>query len=334
MGGYTPLMHRHAGAVLFALVCCLGGTGCTSVEDDSDQPSGPVWDLERAEILTWSANDSRFNQDHAVEASGLTDSGRYLYATSEKYWRILQIHHDEEISVRVIGLDVPGRTELEGIGFADGTLFLCDEAHAAVYRVELPDEGGLAAVEPDDRLPVEVLQLEGPDIQAGKIGVEGVAVTADGDRLWLLLERHGNPDTGCVSRIFPLRVGPAELVQVGEPIEIALEDCNWRLTGLDLWRGELLALKTQYPGERYEIISIDPATGRWRLVLEMTDLLRGVREEGWNNNVEGLAVTEDGVLWMVSDNAWTQIIDDPTPVVADEGTLLIRIPPVVPGGGK
>ena len=63
----------------------------------------------------------------------------------------------------------------------------------------------------------------------------------------------------------------------------------------------------------------------------MTDLLRAVREDGWNNNVEGLAVTDDGTLWMVSDNAWTQIIDDATPAVADEGTLLIRIPLAVSG---
>jgi hypothetical protein len=46
--------------------------------------------------------------------------------------------------------------------------------------------------------------------------------------------------------------------------------------------------------------------------------------------VEGLAVTPDGSLWMVSDNAWTQIVDDPTPPVADEGTLLLRIPPTQP----
>jgi len=309
----------------------MGSIACTSAKDDVDHSSGPTWDLGRAEILTWRASDSRFDQDHALEASGLTDSGRFLYATSEKYWRILQIDHGEEISARVVGLDVPRRTELEGVGFADGALFLCDEAHATVYRVELPDEASLAADGVDHRLPAEVLTLQGLEIQAGKIGVEGVALSAAGDRLWLLLERDGNPDSGCRSRIFPLRVGPAELVQTGDPLEIELEDCNWRLTGLDLWRGELLALKTQYPGERYEIISIDPATGRWRVVLEMTDLLRAVREDGWNNNVEGLAVTDDGTLWMMSDNAWTQIIDDATPAVADEGTLLIRIPLAVSG---
>ncbi len=319
-------MHRHLSAVLLVLIFCLASIACTSAKDDVDPASGPAWDLERAEILTWRASDSRFDQDHALEASGLTDSGRFLYATSEKYWRILQIDHGEEISARVVGLDVPSRTELEGVGFADGALFLCDEAHATVYRVELPDEASLAANGVDHRLAAEVLTLQGPEIRAGKIGVEGVALTAAGDRLWLLLERDGSPDSGCKSRIFPLQVGPAELVQAGDPLEIELEDCNWRLTGLDLWRGELLALNTQYPGERYEIISIDPATGRWRVVLEMTDLLRAVREDGWNNNVEGLTVTDDGALWMVSDNAWTQIIDDATPAVADEGTLLIRIP--------
>ncbi len=324
--GYTPRMYRNTSAVLIAVTCCLGSIACTSAKDNADRSPEPTWDLERAEILTWRASDSEFDQDHALEASGLTDSGRYLYATSEKYWRILQIDRQEPITARVIGLDVPRRTELEGVGYADGALFLCDEAHAAVYRVNLPDEALLASSPAEHRLPVQVLALEGPEIRVGKIGVEGVALDKEGDRLWLLLERDGNPDIGCVSRIFSLQVGPAELVQTSDPLVIELEDCNWRLTALDLWRGELLGLKTQYPGERYEVIAIDPATGRWRVVLEMTDLLRSVREDGWNNNVEGLTVTEDGTLWMVSDNAWTQVIDDATPPVADEGTLLLRIP--------
>jgi hypothetical protein len=44
---------------------------------------------------------------------------------------------------------------------------------------------------------------------------------------------------------------------------------------------------------------------------------------------QGLAVTDDGSLWLVSDNAWTEVIDDPTPVFADERTLFMRIPPTI-----
>jgi hypothetical protein len=144
------------------------------------------------------------------------------------------------------------------------------------------------------------------------------------------LERKHEEDGGCVSPIYLLKPTESTLVEEGPPLIIRMEDCNWRLTGLDLWKGQLLALKTQFPGERYEMISIDPDSGEWRVVLEMTEELRAVREQGFNNNVEGLAVTNDGVLWLVSDNAWTEVIDDPTPPVTDERTLFMRIPPIEP----
>jgi hypothetical protein len=51
-----------------------------------------------------------------------------------------------------------------------------------------------------------------------------------------------------------------------------------------------------------------------------------VRREGFNNNVEGVAVTPDGTLWLVSDNAWTLVVDDPEPPRSHEKTLLMRIP--------
>jgi hypothetical protein len=49
--------------------------------------------------------------------------------------------------------------------------------------------------------------------------------------------------------------------------------------------------------------------------------------EGWSNNVEGIAVSGDGSLWMVADNAVTGVIDDQVPPPGESGTLLLRIPP-------
>ena len=111
-----------------------------------------------------------------------------------------------------------------------------------------------------------------------------------------------------------------------EPLEIPLEDCAWRLTGLAWWGERLLALKTQYPGERYEVVAIDPFSGDHRVVVELTELLRSLEREGWSNNVEGIAVASDGALWLVADNAVTGVIDDPLPQRTDNRTLLLRIP--------
>ncbi len=311
----------HTRNALVALALGLSFVSCRSAQY-RPEPT-PRWDLGGAQILTWSADDEAFGQDRALEASGLTASDRFLYATSEKYWRVLQIDPEQGLAARVIALEVPRHTELEGIAFADGTLFLCDEAHAAVYRVDLQDESATES----GSLPARSLTLEGPTVAAGKIGLEGLAVTPDGSRLWLLLERSGDPASGCVSTIYPLAIDDSALTATADPIVVELADCNWRLTGLQLWKDRLLALKTQYPGERYEVIEIDPDSGSWSVVLEMTDFLRSVRQDGWNNNVEGITVTPDGSLWLISDNAWTEVIDASTPPIADERALLVRIPP-------
>jgi hypothetical protein len=305
--------------------------GCRSVAPPEPASAQAWWDPADAELLTWQADFPSFDQDFALEASGLDASDRFLYIASEKYARVLQLPIDAPSMARAVAVAVPKRSELEGVAYGGGALFFCDEAHASVYEVPLPvgevlTDAGVAAP-----LPATELLVIGPDIAPGKVGVEGVVVDAAANRLWLLLERQGTPETGCVSTIYPLRRTGGTLEEDGAPLTIALPNCDWRLTGLELWQGELLALKTQFPGERYELIAIDPATGATRKVLELTELLRSVRRNGWHNNVEGVAVTPDGTLWLVSDNAWTLVIDDPEPPKSHERTLLMRIPPTARG---
>ena len=305
-----------------ALLAALALAGCRSTATER-----PRWDAADAEVLTWHADHPSFDQGFAVEASGLAASGRFLYVALEKYARVLQLPASDPASARAIAIAVPAHSELEGVAFGGGALYLCDEAHAAVYEVPLPAGEELVNFSAGSPLPATELELVGPDIEPGKVGVEGIAVDAAANRWWLLLERRGSPESGCVSTVFPMRRVGDTLEEAGAPLEIALEDCDWRLSALELWRGELLALKTQFPGERYELIAIDPATGSTRPVLELTDLLRSVRRDGYSNNVEGIAVTADGALFVVSDNAWTQVVDDPEPPAAAERTLLLRIPP-------
>jgi hypothetical protein len=42
--------------------------------------------------------------------------------------------------------------------------------------------------------------------------------------------------------------------------------------------------------------------------------------------VEGIAVTDDGTLYVVSDNAVTLVVDAQEPPLTGERTLLMRIP--------
>jgi hypothetical protein len=307
------------GAALILVLGPLGSAGCRSLHETPTATSDGLWDLSRAETLEWIADDERFGQDWALEASGLAFTDQGLVAPSEKYARLL--FFGPGLEARVVHLGVPRHAELEGVAWHDDVLYLCDEAHAAVYRVGVGPETrlvpNLAAVE---------LPLVGIELAGGKIGVEGIEVSRDGRTIFLLLERSGDPAGGCVSRLWSLHLKDDRLIAEDAPVNIPLEDCNWRLTGLAWMDGRLLGLKTQYPGERYEIVEIDRQSGAIEVVQDLTEYLRGVRAAGWGNNVEGIAIDSDGALWLIGDNSVSGVIDDEYPPRTDEKALLLRIP--------
>jgi len=310
---------RYGSRVALAAAGVLWLGGCASTDGSVSQLQSGPWDLSRAETLSWSPDDERFSQDLALETSGLAFADEILVAPSEKYGRLLFLSPDLE--ARVVELGVPPHAELEGVAWHDGSLYLCDEAHATVYRVRLGEETELLP-----KLAAVEMPVSGVDLVGGKIGVEGIEVSSDGRYIHLLLERSGDPASGCVSRLWLLRIDDDRLIAAGTPINIPLEDCNWRLTGLVWMDDHLLGLKTQYPGERYEIVAINRISGTFEVLQDLTEYLRGVRAAGWGNNVEGIAIGEDGALWLIGDNAVTGVIDDLYPPETDEKALLVRIP--------
>jgi len=310
---------RFGVAIALAANAFLWVNGCSSTERAVDRPRSGPWDLSRAETLLWSPDDERFGQGLAVETSGLAFADDVLVAPSEKYGRLIFISPD--FGARVVEIGVPAHAELEGVAWRDGSLYLCDEAHAAIYRVRSGEETKLLP-----KLAAVEMPVSGIDLVGGKIGVEGIEVSSDGRYIHLLLERSGDPTSGCVSRLWLLRIDGDRLVAEGTPVDIPLEDCNWRLTGLAWMDGRLLGLKTQYPGERYQVVEIDRIGGTFEVVQDLTEYLRGVRTAGWGNNVEGIAIGPDGALWLIGDNAVTGVIDDPFPPETDERALLVRIP--------
>lgn len=322
-------MTRFGGRVAGGLAIIALGLPLTACRSASENvpPKCPLpdWDVAAAEVQEWFAEDPDFAQDRALEGSGLVADGSTLFATSEKYHRLLKID-SESLEVEVLELDVPEHSELEGVTLIGRKALLCDEAHAAVLLVDLEtaDAGGRLAAVP--------LHLQGVEVEGGKLGLEGITALEDGShRVFLLLERSTDEDGRCISTVFPMKRADDDLEVDGEPLVIALEDCNWRLTGLQWWKGWLLALKTRYPGEEYEVVTIDTVTGSLTSVLDLTDTLIAVRDQGWSNNVEGITVTPDGALWLLSDNAMTGVIDLAVPPPAADLTLLMRIPAAGPG---
>jgi hypothetical protein len=317
----------------FGIVCLpavVAALGCRSVAVPEDHE--PPWDVARAEVIRWQPDDPAFGQDFALEASGLAVSAHVLYVPSEKYARLLVIDLKDVARARVRRLAVPKYSELEAVAVIDGGVLLCDEAHATVYEVTIGDDDRSTSDLEDEPLVARELFLDGVDVEGGKIGFEGIEVDSDGGAVFLLLERSETDVGGCVSRIYRLRRQEERLTADRGPLNVALPDCTWRLTGLAWWGERMIALKTQYPGERYEVVTVDLETGAALVVLELTEFLRALAKEGWSNNVEAIAVTGDGALWLASDNAVTGIIDDALPPPAESRTLLLRIPPTAAPG--
>ena len=300
--------------------------GCRSASAPETK-STPPWNIARAQVVRWQVDEPFFAQEFAIEASGLAASDRFLWVSSEKYGGLLLIDLLGRAYVKTVRVGVPKYAELEGVALVDGGVLLCDEAHAAVYEVAIDDEQQVFAFPPAVPLPVKPLTLEGVAVLGGKIGFEGIEVDENDGTVYLLLERSGDDETGCVSRIWGLQRTDGALRSDGDPLEVQLKDCTWRLTGLAWWNGGLIALRTQFPGMRYEVVTVDRETGGTEVLLDPTKLLRMLAREGWSNNVEGIAVSGDGSLWLVADNAVTGVIDEPLPPRGESQTLLLRIPP-------
>lgn len=283
----------------------------------------PWWDARNAELVAWDPEDDRFSMDRAVEVSGLCLTPSALFLASEKYPLLLALDPAGLRPPRVIELGLPKGAEVEGLAWSGGSLYLCDEANAAVYRVPLPPSLAEGRSAPDGPLAVQRLPIEGVHIDGGKSGLEGIAVTEDGTDVVLLHER-ARDEAGCFSTLYRFRLTEDRLILDGPPVRIALEDCTWRLSDLSRRHGSLFGLKTRFPGERYEVVLIDERSGSLTTVLDLTDVARAAAADGYSNNLEGLAVAE--VLFVVSDNAATPRAMGVEPGSARQTTLLIRVP--------
>ena len=321
MAESKSLSRRGPAAFLAVCLMVLLLGGCSSIPG-----TGSAWELGKAELLEWKVDEVGFDQNSELEASGLAFIGDVLLVASEKYGSLVVVEPNADLRARVIRIDVPRYSELEGVAVADDVLFLCDEAHAAVYRVDLDRAAPLEEMAPNTLLEASPLELEGIDVIGAKIGFEGIEVSLDREHVYLVLERSLIAEDVCVSPIYTLRIEDDRLVRDDDPLEIDLEDCNWRLTDLAWHEGRLLALKTRFPGERYHLIEIDLEQGLSRLLLDMTVPMVHLGTLGWDNNIEGMAIAEDGSLWLVSDNSVSTVIDDPVPPAASKRTILMRIP--------
>ncbi|MCP4901424.1 MAG: esterase-like activity of phytase family protein, partial [bacterium] len=202
-----------------------------------------------------------------------------------------------------------------------------DETHAAVYEVLIGDEAVLAEAKPGDS-QLTATQLDLPDlgVVGGKLGFEGLAIDVKTGVIYLMLERSGDSRSGCRSTIYRLRRNGEALEEIAPPIELELENCTWRHTGLDFVSDKLVALKTSYPGFEYQIVEIDPQDGSSLLVQDITKMARVLAEQGFSNNLEGMIIGAEGELYLVSDNRAGALFVGSLPPKAKHKTLIVKLP--------
>lgn len=309
---------------LCLLVLTLLFSGCRSTQAPSGEQSLPQWNLAGARFLQWKADDEDFDQDHAIEASGMAADGEILWIASEKFAHLLKLN-SRTLEARVEAVDLPPFSELEGITVDQKHgMLITDEAHADIFVLR----GGSQP---------RSIDLTALGIHGGKEGIEGIASTNDGrDRVFLLQERSRVSKAQCASTVFPLRWEGDQLIADGPKLISPMEDCNWRLTALEYYRGKLLGLKTRFPGPRYQLVMINSRNGELTQLLDLDALIDKAEAEGWHGNIEGFAITADETLWIVSDNAMTKNRGLEAPPMSRRKTLLLRIPayPTAAEGGR
>lgn len=319
------MMRRWSGKIGIGLLLIAAGVGCRTAPPASVPlpAQGTVWNSADAAILEWNARDPAFGQERGMEASGLVFTQGFLFTVAEKYSRVLRID-PLTLDVEAIALDLPRYSEMEGITVAGDRVLICDEANAALWSIDsVADLAGSR--------PVIPVKIDGSalGVSGGKLGLEGITVARDeAGLISVVLERRGNLAVGCHSDLFQGRIVDGAFVVEGDPVAFPLEDCRWRLSGLQWWKGHLLALKTHYPVERYEVVALDLESGTMETLLDLTAFLLEAEENGWGNNAEGLAVDDSGNLWVITDNAMTDRVEGGDPPPVRDKTLLIRIPPV------
>ena len=193
-------MRRASFLTITVLVVVLGHVGCRSigVGTPEEEERGPWWDVGRAEILVWQADDPSFEQDRALEGSGLVAHDGWLLAAAEKYAQLLRID-PSTLTVQTFAMDLPRYAEIEGITVDGGEVLLCDEANAAVWVTGLPGTNA------DAVLKMRRLEMVDMELSGGKLGVEGITVADDTTReIFLMLERSGTDGEGCRATIFKL----------------------------------------------------------------------------------------------------------------------------------
>lgn len=260
-----------------------------------------------------------------VCVSGIKYLDGKLYATSERCPLILVVDTANGNLITSLNINVPQVFEMEGITSYKSQLFLITESIAAIYTIN-PQTGALTTITTSQPLPAKSKSGD---------GMEGIAANEQNGKFYLLRERNEDMTR---SQILTFAVqtgadGSTNLVYEST-IELSLETPQWRYSDIcfDPKSGKLLCLKSFSKGKlRRQYIESIATNEKGELVAstltnipvtDFSEISNRYKDEDYSMNLEGITITEDGTIFIISDNTSGKAVCD---APAKEKTILLKL---------
>ncbi len=287
------------------------------------------WEAEKLDVITWLApNRDGEKEQFATEylpgsrlqlssiAINETQGRSELYLPLEKEASILRLQLVGSAIPEVVRYEVPEGIEqidIEAAYFFEDSLYLVHEDVPLLLKVD-PDGGQAKVIKLDHDFGV-VTKGKNTD----KWSIEGLAISptslmnpeAESNGPWFyLLDERNECEGSYYSVLYEARLEDGKLARVDEKI-MRLKGANHRYTDLFLFKAKLYAIHSEYDENaengKYSIDSIDPRSGYRTTVLELTRVLSRAKlskdPSGYSNNLEGLAISGAGHMYLATDNA-------------------------------
>ncbi len=264
-----------------------------------------------------------FNKQVCI--SGMKYYNNALYLVSERCPTIFVIDPQTANITHTINLQVPQSFEMEGMTSYGDKLYLISENIAAVYEVDM--KTGVAR-------PVTTNLALPPKSKDGD-GMEGIAANERNKKFYLLRERNENMSA---SELYTFNIERGKdntlSLQYESMIELPLDNPQWRYSDicLDSDHSRLVCLKSYAKGkfrQQYlESLELDkngkllPETLKNIPVENFTGASNSYKTQKYSMNLEGVTITKDGTIYIVSDNTSGKAACD---LLSKEKTVLLEL---------
>lgn len=308
---------------IFYVLGLLVAVGLDPIQVEAQWDGGVLTKADRYE--RWANAAGPYGPEKAIGASCLAFAPNgSLYLACEKYPDLVIIPPNgrpQQIQLQgvTIGADGQANVDLEAISIHDGNIYLMDEDHLVVYQTSLENpgrvkiltliHGGRITKDSVDANWSNLASVEGLVVSDKYLGPQSyrASLTGKGPYFYFLDERD-KEDGRMKAKLFVGTASGNSIEIKYDPVVFDLDEAGpagheasrFRLCELFEYQGSLYALKTLKG--KYFVVLCDVETGILTEICDFTDASNTLRTKGFDNNIEGAAVHQDGRLFLTADN--------------------------------